>query len=135
MTYAADLPGWVAVVVSVFLLLGAGLALTGSLGLLRLKSFYDRVHAPTLGTTLGIGSTLIGSMILFTALEARPVLHEVLIGIFMVLTTPITFTLLVRAALFRDRHEGSKAVPPAVGGPLRKRSPSSEVSGGSAAGQ
>lgn len=120
MTHAADVPGWVAVIVSLLLLVGAGLALTGSFGLLRLRNFYDRIHAPTLGTTLGIGSTLIASMLLFTALESRPVLHEVLIGTFMVLTTPITFTLLVRAALFRDRHENSPDVPRASSGQGRE---------------
>lgn len=85
---------------------GALLAFGGSLGLLRLKTFYERVHPPTMGTTLGTGLILIGSMLYFSALEARPVLHEVLIGVFMTLTTPVTYTLLVRAALHRDRTEG-----------------------------
>ena len=53
MTQAPDLPAWAALVVAVLLLLGAGTTLVGSLGLLRLKTFYERVHAPTLGTTLG----------------------------------------------------------------------------------
>ena len=82
------------------------MVLVGSIGLLRLKSFYDRVHAPTMGTTLGSGLVLIASMVLFSALESRPVLHEIAIGVFMTLTTPVTFTLLVRAALHRDRAEG-----------------------------
>ena len=61
-------------------LLGAALALIGSLGLLRLPTFYERVHAPTMGTTLGTGFILIASMLLFSALESRPVLHEILIA-------------------------------------------------------
>jgi multicomponent K+:H+ antiporter subunit G len=111
MTHAADLPGWAALLTSLFLLVGAGLALTGSFGLLRLGSFYERIHAPTLGTTLGIGSILVGSMLFFSVLEARPVLHELLIGVFMVVTTPVTLMLLARAALYRDRREGSPGVP------------------------
>ena len=87
-------------------LAGAALAFTGALGLLRLKTFYERVHPPTMGTTLGTGLVLIGSMLHFTAVDARPVLHEALIGIFMTLTTPVTYMLLVRAALHRDRLEG-----------------------------
>jgi multicomponent K+:H+ antiporter subunit G len=90
----------------ILILLGAALAFTGSLGLLRLKSFYDRVHPPTMGTTLGTGLILIGSMLHFSALEARPVLHEILIGALMTVTTPVTYMLLVRAALHRDRAEG-----------------------------
>jgi multicomponent K+:H+ antiporter subunit G len=91
-------------------LLGALLAFTGSLGLVTLKSFYERVHPPTMGTTLGTGLVLIGSMLHFTALDARPVLHEILIGIFMTVSTPVTYMLLVRAALHRDRAEGNDPV-------------------------
>jgi multicomponent K+:H+ antiporter subunit G len=59
-----------------------------------------------MGTTLGTGLILIGSMLHFSALEARPVLHEILIGALMTVTTPVTYMLLVRAALHRDRAEG-----------------------------
>jgi len=111
MTHAADLPAWAALLTSLFLLLGASLALTGSLGLLRLRSFYERVHAPTLGATLSIGSVLIASMLFFSVLQTRLVLHEVLIAAFMVVTTPITLMLLARAALYRDRREGRAEVP------------------------
>jgi len=83
-------------------LAGALLALIGSLGLARLGTFYERVHPPTLGTTLGTALILIGSMLHFGALESRPVLHEILIGVFMTLTTPVTYMLLVRAALHRE---------------------------------
>ncbi len=106
MTHAAGLPVFVEILTAVLVLAGAGLALIGSLGLLRLKTFYDRVHAPTLGTTLGTGLVLIASMLLFSTLETRPVLHEILIGVFMTVTTPVTFMLLVRAAMHRDRSEG-----------------------------
>ena len=90
--------------VALLLLLGAGLTLIGSIGLLRLRSFYERVHAPTLGTTLGIGCVLLASMLFFSVLQTRLVLHEVLIAAFMVITTPVTLMLLARAALYRDRR-------------------------------
>ena len=90
----------------VLIVLGALLAFAGSLGLVRLKTFYERVHPPTMGTTLGTGLILIGSMLHFSALESRPVLHEILIGVFMTLNTPVTYMLLVRAALHRDRSQG-----------------------------
>lgn len=111
MSHAADLPAWVAVITALFVLLGAALAMIGSFGLLRLGSFYERMHAPTLGTTLGIGSVLIASMLFFSVLQTRFVLHELLIAVFMVITTPITLTLLARAALYRDRIEGRDEVP------------------------
>jgi multicomponent K+:H+ antiporter subunit G len=81
--------------------------------LLRLGNFYARVHAPTLGTTLGAGSILAGSALCFSVLEARPVVHEILIAVFVTLTTPVTLMLVVRAALYRDRTEGSPNIPAA----------------------
>lgn len=111
MSHAADLPLWAAILVSAFLLLGAGLTLLGSLGFLRLRSFYDRIHAPTLGTSWGTGAIVIASMICFTILKTRPVFHEVLIGVFVTATTPVTLMLLGRAALYRDRAEGNPDVP------------------------
>jgi multicomponent K+:H+ antiporter subunit G len=90
---------------ALLVLLGALLAFSGSLGLLTLRTFYERLHPPTMGTTLGTGLVLIGSMLHFTALQSRPVLHEVLIGVFMTFSTPVTYMLLVRAALHRDQTE------------------------------
>ena len=89
----------------ILVVLGALLAFTGSLGLLRMKTFYERVHPPTMGTTLGTGLILVGSMLHFSALGGRPVLHEILIGVLMSVTTPVTYTLLVRAALHRDHAQ------------------------------
>jgi multicomponent K+:H+ antiporter subunit G len=111
MTHAAELPAWAALPVAVLLLAGAGLTFIGSLGLLRLPTFYQRVHAPTLGATLGTGCVLVASMVFFSALQTRPVLHEALIAVFVTVTTPVTLLLLVRAALYRDRREGSDEVP------------------------
>ena len=65
------------------------------------------MHAPTLGTTLGTGCILIASMVFFSVLQTRPVLHEVLIAVFVTVTTPVTLMVLVRAALHRDRSEGN----------------------------
>ena len=110
MSEAAELPAWAALLTAILVLVGAAVALIGSIGLLRLGSFYERVHAPTLGTTLGTGCILLASMIYFSALQTRPVLHEFLIAILALVTTPVTLMLLVRAALFRDESEGRPEV-------------------------
>jgi multicomponent K+:H+ antiporter subunit G len=91
-------------VAAVLVLAGALLAFIGSLGLLRMKTFFERVHPPTMGTTLGTAFVLAGSMLYFTAIESRLVLHEILIGVFMMLSTPVTYVLLGRAALRRERN-------------------------------
>ncbi|PWC46344.1 MULTISPECIES: monovalent cation/H(+) antiporter subunit G [unclassified Azospirillum] len=114
--HLADLPAWAAIPAALLLLAGAVLTLIGTVGLLRFGSFYQRVHAPTLGSTLGIGCILLASMLVFSVLESRAILHEVLITALMVVTTPITLMLLARAALYRDRSEGSDEVPPPPSG-------------------
>jgi multicomponent K+:H+ antiporter subunit G len=111
MMAAADLPLWAALLVALFLVLGSSLTLLGAIGMLRLPTFYARVHAPTLGTTGGTASILVASMICFSVLESRPVLHEILIFAFVSVTTPVTLMLLARAALYRDRTEGDSRVP------------------------
>ena len=111
MSPLAELPLWAALSAAFFLVLGAGLTLLGTIGLLQFRTFYERIHAPTLGTTWGAGSILIASMICFSALQSRPVLHEILIAIFIVVTTPVSLMLLARSALFRDRTEGQHGVP------------------------
>ena len=105
MNHAAALPLWLEALVALFVVVGAAVALIGSIGLLRLRTFYERVHPPTMGTTLGVTLILVASMLLFSALESRAVLHEIVIAVFVVVTTPVTYTLLMRAALLRDRPE------------------------------
>jgi multicomponent K+:H+ antiporter subunit G len=105
MMQTAELPGWVALLTAILVLGGAGLTLVGSLGLLRFKTFYERVHAPTLGTTAGAGAILIASALYFSVLQTHPVLGEILIAVFMTITTPVTLMLLVKAALYRDQDE------------------------------
>lgn len=112
MIQAPNLPPWAGVLVAILLVAGALVALIGSIGLLRLRTFYDRVHAPTMGSSMGVGLVALASMVCFSALEGRPSVHELLIVVFVTLTTPVTFMLLGRAALYRDRSEGSD-VPPA----------------------
>jgi multicomponent K+:H+ antiporter subunit G len=111
MSHLDALPPWAAIVVALLMLAGALLAFIGSLGLLRLGDFYQRVHAPTLGTTLGTFCMLAASITCFSVLHGRPIFNEILIGVFLTLTTPITLMLLVRTALHRDREEGSAQVP------------------------
>ena len=88
---------------ALLILAGAFFAFLGSVGLVRLKTFFERVHPPTMGTTLGAALVLLGSMLHFGVVESRPVLHEALIALFLVVTTPVTYLLLGRAAQDRDR--------------------------------
>ncbi|KAB2679947.1 MULTISPECIES: monovalent cation/H(+) antiporter subunit G [Brucella/Ochrobactrum group] len=111
MINAGEIPVWAAIVISFFLLGGAFLTLVGCIGLVRFKSFYERVHAPTLGSSFGAGGILIASIIFFSILQSKPILHEVVITVFVVVTTPVTLMLLSRAVIHRDRTQDSKELP------------------------
>lgn len=111
MTHAADLPVWAALLTAFLLLVGAGLTLLGAIGTLRFGSFFERVHAPTLGTSWGTGAIVLASIVFFSVIGSRAVVHEILIGVFITITTPVTLMLLARAALYRDRSENSGNVP------------------------
>ena len=88
---------------ALLILAAALLALTGAVGLVRMKTFYERVHPPTMGSTLGLALTLAASMIHFSDIESGVVFHELLISIFMAIGTPISTMLLVAAARNRQR--------------------------------
>lgn len=116
-----DLPAWAALLTSGLVLLGAALTLIGAIGVLRFGSFYERVHAPTLASSWGTAAIVLASIVFFSVLGSRPVVHEILIGIFITITTPVTLILLARAALYRDRTEGNADVPPRSTLPRSKR--------------
>ncbi|MCV9966593.1 monovalent cation/H(+) antiporter subunit G [Pararhizobium sp. BT-229] len=111
MSHLTDLPVWAAIPVCILLLTGSAVTLIGSMGLIRLKTFYGRLHAPTLGASAGTILICLASMIAFAVLQNRWIFHEVLIIIFVILTTPVTLMLLGQSALYRDRIEGSTDVP------------------------
>ena len=90
----------------ILVVLGALFALAGSVGLLRLRTFYERVHPPTMGATLGTALIIAACVVHFSDMQQRIVLHHILIGVFMFVTTPVTYMILVRAALYRDAAEG-----------------------------
>lgn len=108
----AELPLWAAWIIVVLAVGGAALSLIGALGLARLQRFYDRVHAPTLGATLGMALILLASIVFFSMTEGRLILRDLLIGLFLTVTTPVTLILLARAAVYRDRTEGDPDAPP-----------------------
>ncbi len=112
MSHLEAIPLWAAIPAALFLVFGAGLTLTGAIGLVRLPTFYERIHAPTLGTSWGTGGIVMASCIVASVTEGRIVLHEILIGVFITITTPVALMLLGRASLYRDRAVGEAKDPP-----------------------
>jgi multicomponent K+:H+ antiporter subunit G len=98
--------------VALLVLFGSAFTLIGSIGLLRFKTFYQRVHAPTLGSSFGVAAITLAHVVCFSVLRNTIALGAVLVLIFVLLTVPVGLMLLVRAALFRDRAERNPEVPP-----------------------
>lgn len=96
-----ELPLWAALPASLLLVFGGLLCLLGAVGLIKLPSFYMRLHSPSMGNTLGAGCILLASIVVSSAMAGRPVLHELLITLFMVMTAPVSAMLIMRAAVYR----------------------------------
>ena len=96
------IPAWAALPVALLLVLGASIVLIGALGLLRLPTFYQRIHGPAVTVTLGAGCLLLASMLYFTAAQSRPVIHEIIISVFILMTAPVVSMTIMRAAVYRD---------------------------------
>ena len=108
-----QLPFWAEAIVAVLVVAGSVAALIGSFGLVRLGTFFDRIHAPTLGATLGTWGLTIATAVYFSFQGGYVYVHALLIGIFIIVSAPITTIFLMRAALFRERLAG-RDVPPTV---------------------
>lgn len=107
MTQTAALPLWLEAIVALLVLAGAALALLGSIGLLRLPTFFERLHAPGIIATMGCWLVVHASVIYFSVVDGVPALHALLIAAFVGITTPVTSIFLLRAALFRTRLAGA----------------------------
>lgn len=98
----SELPLWAEVIMSVLMLIGAGFALIGAYGLVKLSDYYRRLHGPTKATTLGVGAVLIASSLYFSLRDPGVSLHELLITLFLFITAPVSAHMLAKAALHLD---------------------------------
>lgn len=105
-----QIPMWAAIVVTALCVLGAIVGLLGSIGLRQLPSMYERMHAPTMTSTFGVAAVVAAMIVYFSHIEGLT-LKALLIGIFILVTTPVTMVLLARASIYRDRVEGREDVP------------------------
>ncbi|WP_299828928.1 Na+/H+ antiporter subunit G [uncultured Roseobacter sp.] len=86
--------------VAICLLVGAGFAMVGAIGLLKFNDSMTRLHAPTKVGTVGIGALLLASMIhSFTVGDGS--LHELLIMSFLFVTAPISANFMAKVNIHR----------------------------------
>lgn len=110
------LPLWADIAVSLLVLVGAVIALIGSLSLVRLPDFFERVHAPAVIATLGCWCVMYGTVLYFSLQNHAMAAHGMLIAVFLAVTVPITNIFLMRTGLFRARLAGRDVPPPLSGG-------------------
>lgn len=124
-----EIPAWAALPVAALLILGGSVILIGTLGLLRLPVFYQRIHGPAITVTLGAGCVLLASMLYFSVLQSRPIAHELIISVFILATAPVVAMMIMRAAVYRElrarrRREQEAGEPEPISGaedPARRR--------------
>ncbi len=117
MSLPNEVPFWVQLLVSTLLVLSGLLALSGAIGILRLKQFFQRMHPPALASTLGTWSACAACIAWFSALASEPLVHTWVIPILLCVSVPITTLMLSRAALLRLREAGADVPAPLSGGP------------------
>lgn len=101
------------ILTSAMIVLGAGFALVGSWGLVRLPTLMERLHGPTKATTLGLGGMLVGSVLFFQLDRGTWSAHELLISLFLFITAPIAANMIAKVHLhgLRGRHPSTEAGP------------------------
>ena len=98
---------WTELLTAVFVVMGAAFAAVGSFGLVRMPTFFTRIHPPTLGSTAGVWCITLATIVYFSAQGASLFSHAILITLFVALTAPVTTIFLMRATLFRERQKGA----------------------------
>ena len=96
-----DIPVWLEALIAALLITGAVVATLGSLGLARMPDFYMRLHGPTKASTLGVGCTMLASLVYFSVSGEGISVQEILITVFLFATAPVSAHMMARAALHR----------------------------------
>ena len=112
---------WVEVVVSVLLVASGVLSVIAAVGIVRMPTFFRRLHPPALANTLGAWCVALASIVYFTALDGRLSLQAWLVNILLAITAPITTVLLSRAGLFRKRQDGDEVPEPMLQPPAEHK--------------
>ena len=87
--------------IAALIVVGGAFVLIGSIALVRLRSLMERLHGPTMATTLGLGGLLVASMLHSLTSGRGASLHELLIALFLFITAPVSAHMIAKAHLHR----------------------------------
>lgn len=123
---SGNLSWWIEIPVALLLVLSGVFTLAAAVGVVRFKTFFQRMHPPALAFSFAAWCVTLASVVYFSAQDDKLALRSWLIIIFLALTVPVTTILLARTELFRRRtasgdrvgipptlnHESAAPVPP-----------------------
>jgi multicomponent K+:H+ antiporter subunit G len=102
----------VEIVVGVLLIASGLLALVAAIGIVRFRTFFQRMHPPALASTLATWCAALATLLDFAAQGSPAAMHPWMLVIVLSITAPVTTTLIARAALFRRRAAEADVPPP-----------------------
>ncbi len=102
----ATLSPWIVIPASVLIVISGLLVLTASIGMVRVNNFLPRTHIQAIIYSTALWSLLLASLLLTFNLQDRTFLHEILIGLFIFITSPVSTVLLVRSFVLREERSG-----------------------------
>lgn len=100
---SGNLAWWIEIPVALLLVLSGLFALAAGVGVVRFKTFFQRMHPPALAYSFAAWCVTLASIVYFSAQDDKLALRSWLIIIFLALTVPVTTILLARTELFRRR--------------------------------
>ena len=80
------------------------LVLAASIGIVRVNNFLPRVHIQAIMYSSALWCLLLASLLLTFSLNDRTFLHEIVIGLFIFITSPVSTILLVRSFVLREER-------------------------------
>ena len=108
-------PLWAQAIEAALLIASAMLVLAASWALARMDDFFQRLHPPALGYTLGAWCACLACIVHFAAVDGEVQWRFILIAALLAITASITSILLARAALFRGRRSPARrTLPPSL---------------------
>ncbi len=100
----ASLPPLIVIPASILMVVSGLLVLAASIGMIRVRSFLPRTHIQAIIYSTSLWCLLLASLLLTFSLKDRTFLHEVLIGLFIFITSPVSTILLVRSYVLREER-------------------------------
>lgn len=86
------------VIAALFILAGSIIVFVSAIGIIRLPDVYTRSHAASKSSTLGVLSTLVGTLLYFLISEGYFSIRLIMGIFFVLLTAPVAAHLIARSA-------------------------------------